>query len=47
VFCVVAVVFGWSGMGVLVAALKLALGNMVEIIVGNGLEVVQVGKSRA
>jgi len=47
VFCVVAVVFGWSGMGVLVAALKLALGNMVGIIVGNGLEVVQVGKSRA
>jgi len=27
--------------------LKLALGDMVGIIVGNGLEVVQVGKARA
>jgi len=47
VFCVVAGVFGWSRMGILVAALKLALGNMVDIIVGSGLEMVQVGKSRA
>jgi len=48
VFCVVAMVVGWLGIiGILVAALKLALGNMVGIVVGNGLKVVQVGKARA
>ncbi len=47
VFCVVAVMVGWSGIGILVAALKLALGNMVGIVVGDGLEVVQVRKARA
>jgi len=47
VFCVVAVVICWSGIGILVAALKLAHGDMVGIIVGNGLKVVRVGKARA
>ena len=47
VFCVVAMVVGWLGIGILVAALKLALGNMVGIVVGNGLKVVRVGKARA
>jgi len=47
VFGVVAVAVGSLGIGILVAALGLALGNMGGIIVWNGLEVLQFGKARA
>jgi len=47
VFGVVAVAVGSLGIGILVAALGLALGNMGGIIVWNGLEVLQFGRARA